>query len=174
MTVSEVQVLHSRKSTRRKSTFEPTTQSWSGKRCSQNLGKIPAKEPTFQQCCRLESCNCTRTEPSQSHPPRMLLRSWVIIYNYFKNLRTTVFSRTLLIDHFNILCFFVTVMLSLRTLTKYNLSGTAYFDSSWLFWLSNFIHKQVCNERLNEQKKQKYCQRKQQSSGILQNRVCRT
>ena len=55
----------------------------------QNSRKMPEKEPTLQQSRRLEACSCTKNEPSHSHPPRILSRSRVFIYDYFKNLKTT-------------------------------------------------------------------------------------
>ena len=42
-----------------------------------NSWKTPAKEPTLQQSYRLEA-----------HPPRILPISSIIIYHYFKKLRT--------------------------------------------------------------------------------------
>ena len=53
-----------------------------------NAWKIPAKEPTLLQRCRLEDCSCTKNEPSHSHPPRIFLRFFVIICDYFICLRT--------------------------------------------------------------------------------------
>ena len=109
---------------------EAANQSWSGKKYSQNLSKISGKymgrSPLFSN------------DPSHSHLPRILLWSWVIIYDYFKNSRTTFFSRippngcfnTLRVLLINTLRAFITVMLLLRPLTKYNLSGTIYRDSS--------------------------------------------
>ena len=76
------------------------------------------------------ACNCTKNGPFHSHLPRILLWSWVIIYDYFKSLRTTFFSRILLNGRFNTLRVFDTVMLSLRTLTKYSLTGTLSMASS--------------------------------------------
>ena len=42
---------------------------------------------------------------------------------------------------FFVYCNSYIVMLSLRTLTKFNLNGTAYCDSSLQLRLSNFVHK---------------------------------
>ena len=85
--------LHSRKLTTRKSTFgsSPSELIWRMmlSKSRQNSWKMPAKEPTLLQSYRLEACSCTKNEPSHSHPPKILRRSWVIIYDYFKNLRTT-------------------------------------------------------------------------------------
>ena len=83
--------LHSWKSTTRKSTFgsSPPDLIWKKilSKSGQNSWKTSAKELTLQQSCRLEACSCTKNEPSHSHFPRILPRSWVIIYDCFKNLR---------------------------------------------------------------------------------------
>ena len=55
----------------------------------QNSRIMPVTEPTLPQSRSLEAGSCTKSEPSHSHPPTVLPRSWVIIYDYFKNLRTT-------------------------------------------------------------------------------------
>ena len=103
----------------------------------QNSWKMLAKEPTVQQSCRLELCSSTKNKPSHSHPPKILSRSWVLIYYTFKNLRTIFFPEYF----FSTLPVFLIVMLSLRTLTKYNLSGIAHRDSSFKLKLSNSIHQ---------------------------------
>ena len=55
-----------------------------------------------------------------------------------KNLRAPFFQTTSQ-GCFNTLSAFVTVMLSLQTLTKYNLGRTLYLDSSLQLKLNNFI-----------------------------------
>ena len=102
-----------------------------------NSWKMLAKEPTVQQNCRLELCSSTKNKPSYSHPPKTLSRSWVLIYDTFKNLRTIFFREYF----FSTLPVFLIVMLSLRTLTKYDLSGIAHRDSSFQLMLSNSIHQ---------------------------------
>ena len=106
-------------------------------KCRQNSWKMLAKEPTVQQSCRLEACTSTNNKPNHSHPPRILSTSWVLIYDAFKNLRAIFFPEYF----FSTSPIFLIVMLSLRTLTKFNLSGTAHRDSSFLLKLSNFIHQ---------------------------------
>ena len=85
--------LHSRKSTTRKSTFgsSPPELIWRMmlSKSRQNSRIMPVTEPTLPQSRSLEAGSCTKSEPSHSHPPTILPRSWVIIYDYFKNLRTT-------------------------------------------------------------------------------------
>ena len=123
--------LHLRKSATRKSMFRSNHSELTWKKISsksrQNLWKMLAKEPTVQQSCRLEVCSSTKNKLSHSHPPRILSRSWVLIYDAFKNLRAIFFPEYF----FSTLPVFVIVMLSLRTLTKYNLSGIAHRDSSF-------------------------------------------
>ena len=90
--------LHSRKSTTRKSTFgsSPPDLIWKKilSKSRQNSWKMPAKEPTLLQSCRLEAYSCTKSEPSHSHPPA---KTWVIIFDYFKNLRRTFIPEYFLI-----------------------------------------------------------------------------
>ena len=136
--------LHSRKSTTRKSMFGsiPSELIWRMmlSKSRQNSWKMPVKEPTLLQSCWLEACSCTKNEHCHSHPPRILWRSWLIIYDYFKNLRTT-FIPEYFSTATSLHCFFLIVMLSLQILTKYNLNGTAYCDSNLQLRLSNFVHK---------------------------------
>ena len=79
--------LHSRKSTTRKSTFgsSPPELIWRMmlSKSRQNSRKMLDKEPTLLQ-------SYTKNKPSPRHPPRISPRSWVIIYDYFKNLRATL------------------------------------------------------------------------------------
>ena len=72
----------------------------------------------------------------------------------FLKFKSNFYSRILLNGRFNTLRVSLIVMLSLRTLVKYNLNGTAYCDSSLQLRLNNFGHKQSCNENSYKQKKQ--------------------
>ena len=106
--------------------LEAALQSGSGKQIlskpGQNPWETPAKEPTLQQSCRVEACICTKNEPSHSHLPRILPRSWVIIYDYFKNLRTNFipeyFSMVASIHYAFSYCNVMTA-----NFTKYNLNN---------------------------------------------------
>ena len=133
--------LHSRKSTTRKSTFgsSPSEMIWRMmlSKSRQNSWKMPAKEPTLLQSYRLEACSCTKNEPSHSKDFAKILSNYLRLLLRFKN---NFYSRIFLNGRFITLCFFLIVVL-LRTLTKYNLNGTAYCDSSLQLRLSNFFHK---------------------------------
>ena len=137
--------LHSKKSITRKPTFGSSHSKLIWKKMflqsRENSWKMPPKRPTVQQSCRLEVGSCPKNEPSHSHLPRTLIWSWVIIYEYFKNLRTPFFPRIFSMAALIYYSFLVPVMLSLQTLTKYNHSGTAYCDSSLRLRLNNFICK---------------------------------
>ena len=100
----------SRKSTTRKSTFGNSHSELIWKKMlsksRQNSWKTPTKEP------------------SHSHLPKILIWSWVIIYNYFKNLRTTFLPRILFNACFNTLRVFVTLILSPRTIPNITIVKT--------------------------------------------------